>query len=567
MAWRVRPIFTASVARIRVRNSIRYQDTALLPAMVRAMMNPGFYADGSNKVELRQTHISYVLLTDDWVYKIKKPVRFPFLDCLRLERRYFFCAEEVRLNSRLSPSVYLGVFAIFKHHDRFVLGPRVEQEHPEAVEYAVKMRRLPDDRMLDRMVARGLVDARVIRSIAARIAQFHSGATQSGAQTYSSAAALWGGMISEIAQNERFVGHSLEQKQFAAIDGFCRSFISSHWRLLDDRVRTGRVREGHGDLRAEHICLNAGGIEVIDCVEFSEGLRYSDVASEIAFLAMDLERLQAAPLAEQLVEAYAELTGDEDLPLLVPFYKCCRACVRGKVESLRSLEQEIGAEAQAEARQLARGYFALASGYAQACAPALIVICGLSGTGKSTIARMLQHRTGFQILNSDRVRKQLAGVSPHDHPHSPYKEGMYSDGFSKMTYDAMLAGAGKLLESGRGAIIDATFKSSADRLKAFALAADLRLPVIFVECVVSTEEIARRLIQRAKEADDEVSDATVEIHELQRAEFEPIVEIPARNHLTIDNARESRERIIPRIETALLHLGQAIRDAKDSDRA
>jgi len=542
------------------------RDMELLPDFVRAMMSPAFYPEGSNKVELRQTHISYVLLTDDYVYKVKKPVRFSFLDCVGLERRYFFCAEEVRLNSRLSPSVYLGVFAIFKRNGRFVLGPRVEQSHPEAVEYAVKMRRLPENQMLDHMVARHLVDGRVIQSIAQRIAKFHANASASEAATYGSAVALRRGLTSEIAQNERFVGHTLDRDQFATIDGFCRAFISSHWLLLDDRVRGGRVREGHGDLRAEHICINDGGIDVIDCVEFSEGLRYSDVASEIAFLAMDLERLGATTLSDELVEAYAGLTGDADLSLLVPFYKCCRACVRAKVESLRSLEQEVGAEDRERAHQLARNYFALACSYARAGAPALIVICGLSGTGKSTLARSLQHRTGFQILNSDRVRKQLAGVPVHEHPRSAYREGIYSDAFSKLTYDAMLARAEDLLKGGRGAIMDATFKASKDRLKTYALAANLKLPIIFVECLVSTEEVIRRLKQRAEGAADEVSDATVEIHELQRGEFEPIAEVPALNHLSIDTGRESIEAILPRIETALQRLREGVRTGKENDR-
>ena len=538
------------------------RDMNLLPEVVRAMMQPGFYPEGTSKVELRQTHISYVFLTDDSVYKVKKPVRFPFLDFVDLDRRGFFCAEEVRLNSRLSQGLYFGAFAILRRDGCIVLGPRVEHSHPEAVEYAIKMRRLQDDRMLDRLIARHLVDARHIRSIAERIAQFHASAQASAAQTYGSAVSLWRAMTSELAQYERFVGKTLNREQFVTIDEFCRAFIASHWGMLDVRARDGRVREGHGDLRAEHICLENGAIEIIDCVEFSEALRYSDVASEIAFLAMDLDRLRAAPLAQQLVEAYAEITHDEDLPILVPFYKCCRASVRGKVESLRSLAREVGLEERERANQLAHSHFALASGYAQIGAPALIVVCGLSGAGKSTVARLLQHRTGFKILNSDKVRKHLAGVSLSEHPRRTYREGIYSDAFSKLTYDAMHAQAENLLNSGCGAIIDASFKSSANRLKMFTAAAKLRLPVIFVECVVSIEEAHRRLKRRA-EAVDEASDATVEIHELQRGEFEPITEIPAPNHVTIDTGRKSLEQIVFQIEAALRRLRQAIRAGKE----
>ena len=224
-----------------------------------------------------------------------------------------------------------------------MLGPLVEEEHPGAVEYAVKMRRLPEDRMLDKVIASGHADGRTIRAIARRIAKFHATAPSNRGWTYGSALSIWRDIIEDIAQNKDFVGRTLRQDQFTAIDDFCRAFVNSHWRALNARAHEGRVREGHGDLRAEHICLDSNEIDVIDCVEFSERLRYCDAASEIAFLAMDLDRLGAPRLADELVEVYAEISGDEDLGVFVPFYKCYRACVRGKVESLKCLEREVGA--------------------------------------------------------------------------------------------------------------------------------------------------------------------------------------------------------------------------------
>jgi aminoglycoside phosphotransferase family enzyme/predicted kinase len=518
------------------------------------MMRPGFYPDSPARVELKQTHISYVFVAGETVFKVKKPVHFAFLDCSKLAQRFHYCTEEVRLNARLSPRVYLGVFAILKRADSFVLGPEVRAEHPEAVEYAVKMRRLPEDRMLDRLLAAGQAESRTIRAIAARIAEFHASAPSNRGWTYGSAAAIWRGVIEDIAQNQDFIGHTLGQDQFTAIDAFCRAFITAHWRPLNERAREGRVREGHGDLRAEHICIagNENEIEVIDCVEFSEQLRYGDVASEIAFLAMDLERLGAPRLAEELVEAYAGIVGDEELALFVPFYKCYRACVRGKVESLRSLEREVGAADSERARQLARSYFELAWRYAHGASPALIVVCGLSGTGKSTVARMLQHRKGFKIINSDRVRKRLAGFSAHEHVRTDYAADIYSDRFTRITYDAMLGEAESLLSDGRGAILDATFKASADRQLALAVAARRGVPVLFVECVVSEDEAIRRLERRAS-IHGEVSDATPEVYERQRAEFEPLGEIAAQNHLRIDTTLQ-REYLAAEIDDALEHL-------------
>ena len=521
-------------------------------ALVEAMMRSEFYPDSPARIDLKQTHISYVFLAGDYVYKAKKPVHFPFVDCSELAQRFHYCCEEVRLNSRLSPRIYLGVFAIFKRGASFVLGPEVRGEHLEAVEYAVKMRRLPEDRMLDRLLAASKVDSVTIRAIATRIAEFHASASSNRGWTYGSAAAIWRGVIEEIAQNESFVGQTLRQDQFTAIDAFCRAFITAHWRSLNERAREGRVREGHGDLRAEHICLAGDEIDVIDCVEFSERLRYGDVASEIAFLAMDLERLGAPGLAAELVETYAEIAGDEELAVFLPFYKCYRACVRGKVESLRSLEREVGAEERERAGQLARSYFALASRYARGTSPALIVVCGLSGTGKSTVARMLQHRSGFQAINSDRVRKSLAGVSAHEHVRTDYGANIYSNRFTRIAYDVMLAEAETLLSDGCGAILDATFKASADRQLALALAARRGVPVLFVECVVGEDEAIRRLERRGS-MHDEVSDATPEVYERQRAEFEPIREIPPRNHVRIDTTG-GHEQLVTEIEDALAHL-------------
>ena len=226
-----------------------------LPPLVEAMMRPGFYPDSPARVELKQTHISYVFVAGDFVYKVKKPVHFAFLDCSRLAQRFHYCREEVRLNARLSPRVYLGVFAILKSADSFVLGPEVNAEHPEAVEYAVKMRRLPEDRMLDGLIASGHADSGTIRAIARRIAKFHATAPSNRGWTYGSALSIWRDIIEDIAQNRISSVVPLREDQFTAIDAFCRAFVNSHWRALNERAHEGRVREGHGDLRAEHICL------------------------------------------------------------------------------------------------------------------------------------------------------------------------------------------------------------------------------------------------------------------------------------------------------------------------
>ncbi|HYL59806.1 MAG TPA: AAA family ATPase [Candidatus Acidoferrales bacterium] len=521
-------------------------------ALVDAMKRTDFYPDAPPSVELKQTHISYVFIAGDYVYKIKKAVRFPFIDCRQLERRFRFCLDEVRFNSRLAPQVYLGVFAILKREGSFKLGPEVRDQISGAVEYAVKMRRLPEDKMLDRLLTSGRVNTAMIDALAEHIARFHAGAPATRAREYGPAAAVWSSVVSDIAQNEAFVGQTLSEDQFAAIDDFCRAFITIHWRLLNDRSAAGRVREGHGDLRAEHVCVRGDQIDVIDCVEFSERLRYGDVASDVSFLAMDLERLGAPEFANQLVESYAAIARDEELPVLVPFYKCYRACVRGKVESLRSMDAAVSPTERERSRALARQYFALAYRYARIAPPVALAVCGLSGTGKSTVARLLQHRTGFRIVSSDRVRKRLAALSPREHAPADYGTGLYSDRFTRITYAAMLAEVENLLKDGRGVILDATFKLAADRDALRSLAAKLCVPLLFFECVAGEDDVMRRLKQRATMAGEE-SDATPEVYRMQREEFEALDEIPPRSRRVIDTA-QPRDRVLGDIEDSLERL-------------
>ncbi|MDO8434107.1 MAG: AAA family ATPase [Candidatus Binatus sp.] len=525
------------------------ESTKPLAALVEAMSQPGFYPDAPRDIEVKQTHISYAILAGRFVYKLKKPVHFAFIDCSRLERRLHFCLEEVRLNSRLAPRVYHGVFAILRKGDSFVLGPEVRASHPDAVEYTVKMRRLPDDRMLDSMLRAHRVNSADINAIARRIGEFHTGAETKRGWEFGSAAAIWRAIVSDIAQNETFIGQTLERDQYEVMDKFCRAFVKSHWDLMNERARGGRVREGHGDLRAEHVCIEGDEIEVIDCVEFSEQLRYGDVASDLAFLAMDIERLGAGKFSRELVDTYVEASGDDDLSTLMPLYKCYRASVRGKVESLRSLEAEVQTKERERSRHAAREYYALACRYARIASPAVIVTCGLSGTGKSTVARLIRHLSGFETINSDRVRKRLAGAGEYERAGAGYGSGIYSAEFTRRTYDEMIAEAGKILDAGRGVIVDATFKTVAERRRTIAIAERFGRPILFVECVADEGEVRLRLDRRSLKQ-DEVSDATFEIYRKQRGEFEPLNEMASAIRIKLDTSRDE-DTIVAEIESAL----------------
>jgi len=517
--------------------------SAALPPLIRAMMRPEFFPHPVQSVELRQTHISYVLLAGDYVYKIKKPVRFSFLDYLTLEKRRHFCHEEIRLNRRLAPEVYLEVAGIVQHGDDFSL--ELSCGEKKIVEYAVKMHRLHEEYFLDRLIREGRARGADIDRIATKLAGFYATAATDRAAVYGSAGFIRRNIEQNLKELEPLIGEALEAEEYRDIRDFSAAFLTENVPLLESRVRDRRVREGHGDLRAEHICLEGEPV-VFDCIEFNEEFRYCDAASEIAFLSMDLDYLGVPVLADRFAASFQNLTGDPDLSRLLPLYKSYRACVRGKVEMLKSREPEVPDEERQDARARARRYFHLAHRYARGpLTPAIVVVCGLVGSGKSTIARILGARTRYQILNSDVTRKRLAGISSTTHPGEEYGKGLYSASFNALTYDRLLKDAEERLQSGEGVIVDATFKEPERRRQVSALASRLRLPVLFVECRASEETSLRRLKQRENRP-GEVSDATAEVYLRQRKEFVPLTEIPDSNRLilaTEDDPEEGARRI------------------------
>jgi aminoglycoside phosphotransferase family enzyme/predicted kinase len=508
-----------------------------LPPLIEAMMRPDFYPHRPQSVELRQTHISYVLLAGVYVYKIKKPVCFAFLDYSTLEKRRHFCREEIRLNRRLAPTVYLDVVAIVKKNGAFTIDERLREP---VFEYAVKMRRLPENHLLDQRIRAGKARKEDFDRIAAKLASFYGTAATDQAWLYGSADAIRRKLQANVKELEPLIGATLTAEEFIRIREYNDNFVAQHRQLLDTRVRDARVREGHGDLRAEHICLEDDPV-IFDCIEFNEEFRYCDAASEIAFLSMDLDYLGSPLLSEYFAAHFQKLTQDSGLTLLLPLYKAYRACVRGKVETLKSQEGEVPENEREEARSRARRYFHLAYRYVNPPYPAaLLIVCGLVASGKSTIARTLGDRTGYQILNSDVVRKQLAGIELTAHPAADYGKGMYSDEFSSLTYKTLLRESEDCLKLGKGVIADATFKDPHHREQFIDLASRLRLPFLFVECRAPEAKILERLKIRAQRP-GEVSDATASVYRRQREEFAPLREVPDSLRIIVDTESDTDE--------------------------
>ena len=521
-----------------------------LSALIAAMSKGEFYPHHPSWVELRQTHISYVFLAGPYVYKIKKPLRLPFLDYSTLAQRHHFCQEEIRLNRRLAPATYLAVVPIRREGERFSLAESSSADG-HIVEYAVKMNRLPEDQMLSFRIAGDSVEPDHIRAIAKKLASFHETASVEKAEALGGPQAIGAKVLANFQETRRFINRTIGPKTFEKIQAYSEAFLRENFDLLRSRALKGRVCEGHGDLRAEHVCL-LNDIIIFDCIEFDEGLRYGDIASEIGFLSMDLDFLGARALAVDLEEIYASLAQDPALrsPLL-PFYKCYRAYVRGKVESLKSDEQEVPNEESRKASTEAQRYFCLSCRYARGNSrrTLLLVVCGMVGTGKSTVARLLSDLSGFPVLNSDRIRKKLVALAPGTRPREDYGHGIYSEEFNELTYRALLEETERHLAGGRGVIVDATFKNSKHRSLFINRAAHFGVPAFFIECQTDEESVKRRLTDRAK-TPAEISDATWEIYQRMRPEFESLCEIPERRHFRVDtehkllNGLDSLEEIL-----------------------
>jgi len=517
-----------------------------LAEILSSLSRPTAYPHPVDRVTVIQTHISVVFLAGPYAYKVKKPVHFDFLDAHLLERRLEMCWQEVALNRRLSPDLYLGVVSITRRPEGLVLGGA-----GEPVEYAVQMRRLPEDRMMDRLLETRALTREMVEQVADVLVPFHASADDGpGVAAFGApeaVQALWDEHFTQVAP---FVGKTLTHFQ----DGFLRAVVGA-WSvrkrpLLEERVAKRRIRDGHGDLRTSSVCFT-DPLTIFDCLDFSARLRCSDVASEVAFLAMDLRLRMRPDLGEAFVRRYVARSRDRPLRQLVPFYTCYRACVRGKVESLRAEEPEISPGDREEAARLARRAFGVACDAAsEDLPPLLLALSGLSGSGKSTLARELGRRRGWQVLSSDVVRKSLHGLAPEEHATAALDRGLYSAEATRWTYARLAAEAGAALDKGKCVIVDATAQAGWERTVLADAARAHGALFLLAEVRASDEVVRARLEARAREP-GVVSDAGWEVYLAQKARWEPVT-LGAWAHLVVDGDRPLPE--------ALMQLEHALHD-------
>ena len=506
-----------------------------LPDLVRAMLDPSFYHETSQKVQLLQTQMSFVFIVGPSVYKIKKPVNLGYLDYSDLEARRAFCERETILNRRLCPEVYLGVVPITKRNGQFALGG-----DGEIVEYCVKMRSLPEDRMLNVLLAKNGVVPSMIDSLSRKVADFHKIAESTNEiSAFGDIKVIKGNCLENFDQTEKSIGRAVSLQKYQRIKTFTLDFLAANESLFRSRVERKKIRDCHGDLHAAHICFT-DGICIYDCIEFNDRFRYGDVGSEVAFLAMDLDHYGRADLSIRFVDGYVNLTGDHELLDVLRFYKCYRAYVRGKVESFKLDDKYLSKLDRENALRVASHYFDLASFYSRS-RTSLLITAGVTGTGKTTAAMAIARRSGFAVISSDMVRKELAGIPLTERRHDKLDTGLYSEESTRRTYDTILGQARDMLARKQSVILDATFARKADRSDARQIAANAGADFLVLDFRGSRETIAQRLKARSK--GPSVSDGRIEILDPQMERFEQVDEVPESSHVVFDISRKIDDNI------------------------
>jgi aminoglycoside phosphotransferase family enzyme/predicted kinase len=509
-------------------------------SLLAAMRQPEFYPKPPAEVTHKETHISHLFFAGELVYKVKKPVRYSFLDYSSLEKRRYFLQEELRLNRRLAPSVYIGVLPITFDDLGWRLGGWAEP-----AEYTLVMRRLPEKRMLPFLLETGQVTPAMMRELAEFVFEFHDTADRVAIEPERYPEIVEKQWRENLADLAAYIDQLIDAENFRAVEKFGADFIEQHAELLQRRAAEGWIRDVHGDLHTEHICFAPEGIQIFDCIEFKPLFRRCDLAAEIAFLAMDVEVRGGGGLVAPFLTRYAELLDDGELMQLLPFWKCQRALVRGKVYALRGPDGFAGAVK----------YLRYATRLSWApLQPFVVMICGLTGSGKSTLARQLSERTGAAVMNSDVIRKAIAGQSGRQF--AAYGEGIYSATMTEKTYKKMARTAEQMIAQGKSAILDASFVRRAQRDKVVRLAGKHKIPLLVIHCSASERTTQERLAQRQAQGLD-VSDGRWDVYLEQKKACEPLDEIPlaarlelntdaSLDQLTSDSEKFLRRRLICR---------------------
>jgi uncharacterized protein len=493
---------------------------ASLPDLIQQMLQPGFYPHRvTEPVQLIQTHASFVLLTGDYAYKIKKPVNFGFLDYSTLEKRQHFCTQELVMNRRTAPEIYLEVVPIIQKGDLFQLAsnsPSINSgEIP--VEYTLKMQQFPQESLFVSLLEQGQITEKIMEELGREVAKFHSTAISDNyICKFGEVSQIREAIDNNYLISQKYIGGPQTQTQYQETKDYTDSFFADNQELFNSRIANNKIRECHGDLHLRNIALWQNKILLFDCIEFNEQFRFVDVMYDVAFTVMDLESRGHQELGNAFLNTYIEQTGDWEGLQLLPLYLSRQAYVRAKVTSLMLDDAAISTAQKAEISQTAAHYYQLAWEYTKPRRGKLTLMSGLSGSGKSTVARYLARRTGAIHIRSDAVRKHLGGISLNERG----AQDLYSDEMTANTYSRLLELGIILTDRGWNVILDAKFDRQNLRTNAINLAQSRNLPLQIIYCTAPIEVLRSRLEQRR----GDIADATAELLSSQQAASEPFTE-------------------------------------------
>ena len=514
--------------------------------MVARLLDPARFPHPVREVRLIETHISSILLTGAYAYKLKKPLDLGFLDFSTLAKRRACCDEEVRLNRRLAPAIYLGVVPITGSLD----DPHVDSAG-EAIDYAVKMREFPQSALLDAMLAAGQLATEHIDAVARVVAAFHRCIDRTPA------AAPFGGannVALPVLQNFEQIGPysttPTERQALAALRAWTEASLQRLAALFEQRRDDGFVRECHGDLHLGNIAWIDGEVRAFDGIEFNANLRWIDVISEAAFLFMDLSERGRPDFAWRFLNGYLEGTGDYGGVGLLDFYLVYRAMVRAKVGRMRAAQGHLSATERAAAMASFAAYLGFAERCSQPRRPLLIISHGLSASGKSTVMQALLEKVGAVRVRSDVERKRLHGLPADARTQSAAVGGIYGADATDRTYRMLFADARSIVAAGHTAIVDASFLDRRWRDQARQLASELQVPFLIVHCHASEAELRRRLAVRAQAAADP-SEANAEILAHQIATAQPLSADERIHTVALDTEGQDLDAMVSAIEEAI----------------
>lgn len=488
-------------------------------SLIESMQNPTLFSHPIDKFEVIETHISQVLLTGSYVYKIKKPVNFGFLDFSTLQKRHHYCEEELRLNRRLAPQLYLGMVRITGSEAQPLL-----DGSGEVIEYAVKMRQFPQQAQLDRMLASGKLNDDIIDRLADKVGQFHQTISSADANSpFGDIDHLRQPMLENFTQIREVVKEPAVITSLDLLEKWTRQQLNKLDSVIRSRKQNGFVRECHGDMHLRNIAWWQDEIIIFDCIEFNPNLYWIDVISEIAFLIMDLEDRKQEGFAQRFLNRYLEITGDYEGILLLKFYKVYRALVRAKVEVLRAAQEQPGSEEYQQTMHGFRQYLELAEVYLKTEQPMLLINYGLSGSGKSVTTRKLVERLPAIQLRSDVERKRLHNVSPKERVSGEQQQWLYSREATDKTYARLIELARNLLDAGYSVVVDAANLKRRARQPFVDLANSMQIPYRIL-AYQADATILKERVKRRTESDEDVSDATMAVLKQQLDSVEPISE-------------------------------------------